>query len=157
MQQAPFKPGDIILGKYRMDRLLGMGSMGVVVAATHLGLGQQVAIKFMLANRMTHPELIERFLREARAAVKLQTPHVTRVSDVGTTEFGAPYLVMELLHGKDLEGVLEERGPLPYSEAVDYVFGKPARRWPKPITSTSFIATSSRRICSSRPSPVGPA
>ena len=89
---SPVNPGDILLNKYRIDRLLGMGGMGVVVAATHLGLQQRVAIKFMLASKVAAREQYERFLREARAAVRLKSEHVARVSDVGTMESGAPYM-----------------------------------------------------------------
>ncbi len=111
--------GGIIAAKYRVDRVLGRGAMGEVFAATHLGLDQRVAIKVLLATRSTQAH--ERFLREARAVVPLRSQHVTRVSDVGTLESGAPYLAMELLDGRDLDAVLEERGRLPIPEAVEYV------------------------------------
>jgi serine/threonine-protein kinase len=118
---SPVNPGDILMDKYRIDRLLGMGGMGVVVAATHIGLQQRVAIKFMLANKVAAREQYERFLREARAAVRLKSEHVARVSDVGTMETGAPYMVMEYLDGRDLSAVLADRGPLPITEAIDHV------------------------------------
>ena len=97
-----------------------MGDMGVVVAALHVGLEQRVALKFLLAHRQ-NPGLHERFLREARAVVSLKSQHVTRVSDVGTLDSGAPYMVMELLDGQDLDALVEKRGPLPIPEAVEYV------------------------------------
>src|SRR5262249_17959342 len=103
-----------------VDRILGVGGMGVVVAATHLQLGQPVALKFMLAEALAQPEAAERFLREARAAVRLRSQHVARILDVGTLETGAPYIVMELLEGMDLAQLLERR-PLPPQAAVDYV------------------------------------
>ena len=118
---SPVNPGDILMEKYRIDRLLGMGGMGVVVAATHLGLQQRVAIKFMLASKVAAREQYERFLREARAAVRLKSEHVARVSDVGTMESGAPYMVMEYLDGRDLSALLADRGPLPITEAIDHV------------------------------------
>ena len=118
---SPVNPGDILLGKYRIDRLLGMGGMGVVVAATHLGLEQRVAVKFMLASKVATQEQYERFLREARASVRLKSEHVARVSDVGTMESGVPYMVMEYLEGQDLAAVLASRGPLPITEAIDHV------------------------------------
>jgi serine/threonine-protein kinase len=118
---SPVNPGDILMDKYRIDRLLGMGGMGVVVAATHLGLQQRVAIKFMLASKIAAREQYERFVREARAAVRLKSEHVARVSDVGTMESGAPYMVMEYLDGRDLSAVLADRGPLPITEAIDHV------------------------------------
>ncbi len=113
--------GDMIAGKYRVERVLGRGAMGEVYAATHIALGQRVAIKVLLANLATHQSLHERFLREARAVVPLRSQHVTRVSDVGTLEGGAPYLAMELLDGRDLSALLDERGRLPIPEAVEYV------------------------------------
>jgi serine/threonine-protein kinase len=118
---SPVNPGDILMEKFRVDRLLGMGGMGVVVAATHIGLQQRVAIKFMLANKVAAREQYERFLREARAAVRLKSEHVARVSDVGTMETGAPYMVMEYLEGRDLSAVLADGGPLPIAEAVDHI------------------------------------
>src|SRR5690349_14464700 len=116
---SPVNPGDILMDKYRVEALLGMGGMGVVVAATHLGLQQRVAIKFMLANKVAAREQYERFLREARAAVRLKSEHVARVSDVGTMETGSPYMVMEYLDGRDLAAVLASTGPLPIAEAID--------------------------------------
>jgi serine/threonine protein kinase len=119
---APSKPnpGHLVAGKYRVDRVLGEGGMGVVVAATHIELDQKVALKFLLPALAARPELVQRFLREARAAVKIQSEHVARVLDVGTHE-GTPYMVMEYLEGGDLATVLAERGPLPVGEAVGYL------------------------------------
>jgi serine/threonine-protein kinase len=119
--QSPVNPGDILMDKYRIDRVLGVGGMGIVVAATHIELQQRVAIKFMLANKIAARQHYERFLREARAAVRLKSEHVARVSDVGAMESGAPYMVMEYLEGRDLAAVLEHRGPLPIAEAIDHV------------------------------------
>lgn len=115
------REGDVIAGKYRVERVLGEGGMGVVLAAVHLHLDQKVAIKVMQPEMVAHPEIVERFGREARAASKIQGPHVARVHDVGTLESGSPYMVMEYLEGEDLAGVLERRGPLPIEEAVGYL------------------------------------
>jgi serine/threonine-protein kinase len=95
--------------------------MGVVVAAVHVQLDEPVALKFMLPHALGSAEAVGRFLREARAAVKLKSEHVARVSDVGTLESGAPYIVMEYLDGADLAATLTARGALPPEEAVDYV------------------------------------
>ena len=113
-------PGDVLGGKFRVERVLGEGGMGVVAAATHLKLGQTVALKFMLPAAMKYPENLARFEREARAAVRLKSDHVARVSDVGHLENGAPYIVMEYLEGEDLDAVVE-RGRLPIETSVDYV------------------------------------
>ncbi|HET9955988.1 MAG TPA: protein kinase [Polyangiaceae bacterium] len=113
--------GQLLAGKYRVERVLGQGGMGVVVAALHLQLDEQVAIKFLLPAAQQNQEAIRRFEREARAAVKIRSEHVARVRDVGTLETGCPYMVMEYLHGRDLGTLVSERGALPIEEAVDYV------------------------------------
>src|SRR6201999_462394 len=89
---APVSAGSVLAGKYRVDRVLGQGGMGVVVAATDLQLERKVAIKFLLPDYARHPEASQRFLREARAAVKIQSEHVARVIDVGTLDTGSPYM-----------------------------------------------------------------
>jgi eukaryotic-like serine/threonine-protein kinase len=121
MSEAPVRPGDILAGKYRVERILGAGNMGVVVAAMHVELGQRVALKFLLSGKAEAREQRERFLREARAAGRLKSQHAARVLDVGTLENEAPYIVMEFLEGQDLAALLKARGPLPFEEAVIYV------------------------------------
>jgi eukaryotic-like serine/threonine-protein kinase len=117
----PVNPGDVIADKYRIERVLGAGGMGVVVVATHLQLDQLVAIKFLRPAVAKKPENVERFAREARAAAKIQSEHVARVLDVAIGEGGVPYMVMEYLEGKDLETTLEEQGRLPIDNVVDYI------------------------------------
>jgi serine/threonine protein kinase len=117
----PFPPGSVLAGKYRVERLLGEGGMGWVVLATHLQLDQRIALKFMHSTQASaSPEAVTRFLREARAAARIQSEHVARVSDVGTLDNGAPYLVMEYLEGQDLDSLLGARGSLPVDLAIDY-------------------------------------
>src|SRR5882724_2869896 len=111
---------DVIAGKYRVERVIGRGGMGVVVAAWHLELDQRVALKFLLPDLVERGESAERFRREARAAARIKSEHVARVIDVGTWE-GAPYMVMEYLDGRDLGSELRERGSLPIQDCVDYV------------------------------------
>jgi serine/threonine-protein kinase len=113
--------GTLLAGKYRVDRIIGRGGMGVVVAATHVHLQQRVALKFLAPDVVSSPEVVERFVREARASAQLRGEHVCRVSDVGTFEGGAPYMVMELLEGTDLASLLATAGPLPATAAADYV------------------------------------
>jgi serine/threonine-protein kinase len=84
------RPGDVLAGKYRVESLLGVGGMGVVVAAHHIQLDEKVALKFLLPETVKNPEAVIRFVREARAAVKIKSEHVARVSDVGHLENGAP-------------------------------------------------------------------
>jgi serine/threonine-protein kinase len=115
-------PGEVLAGKYMVDQVLGQGGMGVVVAGRHVQLGNRVAIKFLLPGAAQHPEATARFLREARAAVQIQSEHVARVSDVGTLDNGAPYMVMEFLNGSDLGQVLAARGaPFAIEEGVSYL------------------------------------
>ncbi|WP_437618268.1 serine/threonine-protein kinase [Sorangium sp. So ce1151] len=121
MRNVPVQPGDILAGKYRVERLLGTGSMEVVVAAVHVELGQCVAVKFMRSAHDVTADARERFLREARAAVRLRSQHVARVFDVGTLEGGAPYIVMEFLEGRDLAALLKESGALSLDDALEYV------------------------------------
>jgi eukaryotic-like serine/threonine-protein kinase len=121
VMNAPVNEGDILAGKYRVERVLGVGGMGVVVAATHIALQERVALKFLLPELLTHAETVGRFLREAQAAVKIKSEHVARVSDVGTLENGAPYMVMEYLEGSDLSDVLKQNGPLGVQVAVDFL------------------------------------
>ncbi|HRI70904.1 MAG TPA: protein kinase [Polyangium sp.] len=118
---SPVNPGDIVLGKYRIEAVLGQGGMGVVVAARHVDLGQRYAIKFLLPTGLNHEESVARFLREARASARLQSEHVARVHDVGNMENGAPYMIMEYLEGRDLKAVVREQGPLPADLAMTYV------------------------------------
>ena len=115
------QPGNILLGKYRVERVLGQGGMGVVVAARHLDLGQLFAIKCMLPSALVQEDAVERFLREARAAAGLKGEHVVKVVDVGRLDTGAPYMVMEHLSGSDLGAILESRGALSVGEAVTCV------------------------------------
>jgi serine/threonine-protein kinase len=118
---TPVHEGQVLAGKFRVERVLGVGGMGVVVSAMHLQLDERVALKFLLPEALGNPEAVARFAREARAAVKIKSVHVARVSDVGTLETGAPYMVMEFLQGQDLAALIRERGQLPYPNAVDFV------------------------------------
>ena len=113
--KLPVGIGSLIAGKYRVDRVLGEGGMGVVAQALHVGLNQVVAIKFMTDAT---DENAERFLREARAAAQIRSEHVVRVTDVGA-ENSVPYMVMELLSGRDLGELVASEGPLALPLAVD--------------------------------------
>ena len=121
MQPSTPELDSILLGKYRVTRILGEGGMGVVVEATHLELEQSVAIKLLAAHSGHEEEMLARFRNEARITARLPAEHVVRALDAGLTDEGQPYLVMEMLAGRDLDAELEARGRLPVSEAVDYV------------------------------------
>jgi eukaryotic-like serine/threonine-protein kinase len=115
------REGDIIAGKYRVDKQLGAGGMGVVLAARHTELGQRVAIKVMHPELADNADAVARFTREGQAAARLRSSHVARVLDVGRLESGAPYLVLEYLEGRDLSALLTDRGALPVTDAVHYL------------------------------------
>jgi serine/threonine-protein kinase len=118
---APVREGEILASKYRVERVLGQGGMGVVVAARHVELDELVALKFLLPEAVSEPEAVARFLKEARAAVRIKSEHVARVHDVGQLDSGAPYIVMEYLEGSDLGALLRKRGVLPLEDVIDYV------------------------------------
>jgi serine/threonine-protein kinase len=118
MTGAPIKPGDVLLGKYRVERVLGRGGMGIVLAARHLDLDELFAIKFLLPDALDSADAVSRFLREARASARLKGEHVAKVHDVGQLETGAPYMVMEHLEGVDMKALVKVRGPLEVEEAA---------------------------------------
>jgi serine/threonine-protein kinase len=115
--------GELVNGKYRVVRLLGDGGMGSVYEARHEALGARVALKSL------HPELArgaiaDRFLQEARAAARIQNPHVVRVTDVDKSENGLPFMVLEYVEGRTLQSLYEDlynQGRrLSYAEALDF-------------------------------------
>ncbi len=114
-------PGSVLAGKYRVERLVGSGGMGIVVAATHVHLHEPVAIKLLRPEAARRPGAVERFLREARVVMRLRGEHVVRIHDVGTLDDGAPFIVMEYLEGCDLGAHLRSGGPMRIADAVDAV------------------------------------
>jgi serine/threonine-protein kinase len=121
-----FKPedyavGSVLAGKFRIESVIGIGSMGVVLAATHLHIDEKVAIKFIRAEVQKLPGVLSRFAREAKAAVRLKSEHIAQVLDVGVSESIGPYIVMEYLAGQNLAEILESQGPLEIRRAVYYV------------------------------------
>ena len=117
----PTLPGSIFAGKYRVEKVLGRGGMGLVLAARHLGLDEPVAIKVLLPAMMQVAGMVERFTREARASAKIKNDHVVRVTDVDALPSGLPYMVMERLDGTDLSDLCKSVGPLPIADAVRYL------------------------------------
>ena len=113
------KSGDVIAGKYALERIIGQGGMGAVFAARHVKLGHAVAIKVMLADRQNE-EAARRFMNEGRASAHIQNEHVVRIFDIDE-EHGYAYMVLELLQGEDLAQVLEAQGRLAAHVAVGYV------------------------------------
>lgn len=115
------EPGAELAHKYRIQRVIGEGGMGIVYEALHLRLHQRVAIKMLLPKMRSMPDQLARFAREAHAAGQLKSRHAARVLDVDTSPSGLPYLVMEFLEGHDLGVELDRCGSLAPEVAVDYV------------------------------------
>jgi serine/threonine-protein kinase len=114
-------PGAVIAAKYKLNAVIGEGGMGSVWSATHLGLGQPVAIKFISKDFIRSAEALRRFDAEARAAAQLRSRHVVQVFDTGTLEDGTPYIAMEILHGETLQSRVHRAGPIPLREGVEIV------------------------------------
>src|SRR5882724_572159 len=124
LEQPPtsvIQTGDVIDGKYLVGECIAWGGMGIVIDAMHLHLQKPVALKCIRAEFLANEEMVTRFLNEARFAANLRNEHVARVLDFGKTKAGIPYLVMERLEGLSLAMSVQERGPLPATEAVDYM------------------------------------
>jgi len=113
--------GDVVGGKYRVERVIGRGGMGTVLAVRHLGLDEPRALKLMLPRGMELPQARERFFREARAAAKLRSDNAVAIHDVGILPDGFPYIEMELLEGADLAQLLKRSGPIPVAQAVEWI------------------------------------
>ena len=104
--------GTTLDGKYELVRLIGEGGMGAVYEATHKLIGRRLAVKFLHALYATNAEVIIRFQREAQAAAQIGHENIIEVTDMGTAQDGAPYLVMEYLEGFDVKGAIEKEGKL---------------------------------------------
>ena len=102
--------GEVLDGKYRVEKLLGEGGMGAVAKATHLIRRAPVALKFMSPAVLALQGAVERFVNEGVAASQIDSDHVVKVFDVGRLPSGAPYLVMEFLPGQDLGADPRHRG-----------------------------------------------
>ena len=113
--------GQILGGKYRVERVLGKGGMGIVVRAHHIKLDEAVAIKILRKDVVEVQGMEMRFLREARAASRIKSEHVAHVTDVDTLEDGTPYMVMEYLEGIDFSDLRKERGTFEIGEAIGYL------------------------------------
>src|SRR5580700_845845 len=111
-------PGAVLVGKYRLEEVIGVGGMGSVWLATHLGLNQQIALKLVSSNFARSSDALRRFDNEAKAAAKIKSRHVPQVYDNGVLEDGTPFLAMELLHGETLFSRIHKGGPIQLPEAV---------------------------------------
>jgi eukaryotic-like serine/threonine-protein kinase len=102
--------GDVLASKYRLEELLGSGGMGHVYRAVNVEIERAVAIKVLRSEHATNGPIVERFLREARAANLVRHPNVVDVVDIGRDGDGSPFIVQELLKGEDLSNYVARRG-----------------------------------------------
>jgi serine/threonine-protein kinase len=117
----PLQWRDVVAGRYLVEEPLGAGGMGAVVAATHLVLGERVALK--LVRDGGDSEASERLLREARITAKLRSEHVVRVLDAGVARPGILFIAMEMLRGMDLRRRLAQERRLPVEVALEHTLG----------------------------------
>ena len=127
-EAAPIEPetrdpliGTVVAERFRVERLLGEGGMGRVYVAEHTGIGKRVALKCLNPELAGNKMVVDRFVREARAAAAAGNEHIVDVFDLGTLDDGAPFIVMELLSGKELRDVLDDEGPLPIGRAIGFI------------------------------------
>jgi serine/threonine-protein kinase len=121
LRTDPIAPGEVIGGKYVVESVIGIGGVAIVLAARHLELEELVAIKILQPELQSRRDIVQRFSREARAAVRIKSEFAARIFDVGNAPGRGPYLVMEHLAGSDLGVVMHERGRLPAKRAVEFV------------------------------------
>ena len=139
--------GDVLAGKYRVERVLGVGGMGVVVAAHHLQLDERVALKFLLPEALGDAEAVARFAREARAAVKIKSEHVARVIDVGTLRTARRTWSWSTSRAATSPRGCSNAAACPSSRPSSSC-SRPARRSPRRTRSASCTAISSPRTSS---------
>jgi serine/threonine-protein kinase len=121
--QGPGVPneGDVLVQRYRVERVVARTAHEIVLEASHLELGQRVLLRHLTTIASSSPEAVARFQRGARKAREMRSEHAERVLDFGRLETGAPYRAVELPHGPSLAEILRVRGALPVAEAVDIV------------------------------------
>jgi tRNA A-37 threonylcarbamoyl transferase component Bud32 len=117
LPNAPEAPPDPLIGvtldgRYRIEKVLGQGGMGLVYKATHVVLNKALAIKVLRSEVTRDEQVLTRFQREAQSASAIGSPHICDVSDFGTLPDGATYFVMEFLNGPSLSGAIEEQRPM---------------------------------------------
>ena len=109
--------GRVLEGKYEIIRILGEGGMGEVYEARHRLIQRRLAIKLLREEYARDEEIVERFIREARASARIGHDHIVEITDMGVSESGELFIVMEYLEGKDLESLLDDEGALPARRA----------------------------------------
>jgi serine/threonine-protein kinase len=117
-EPAQLSPGDVIARKYRLIEPLGEGGMAVVWVAQNIALDTKVAVKVLRPHLSSDARLVSRVQKEAKATAAIAHKNIVQVFDYGVTSGGAPYIVMELLHGETLEHRIKERKRIPAAEAA---------------------------------------
>jgi len=121
MGAGPGLEGEILVNRYRVERVVARTAHEVVLEASHLDLGQRVLLRHLTTLASTSPEAVARFQRGARKAREMRSEHAERVVDFGRLDGGAPYRAVELPRGPSLAEIVRVRGALPIAEAVDIV------------------------------------
>ncbi|HEX9824851.1 MAG TPA: serine/threonine-protein kinase [Actinomycetota bacterium] len=111
-------PFGSVLGRYRIEALLGRGGMSSVYLAEELGLGRRVALKVLSPELSTSETFRRRFVREARLAASLDHPHVIPIFEAGEAE-GFPFIAMRYVEGQDLRDLIAKERPLALDRALD--------------------------------------
>jgi len=119
--EAGLRPGDMVAGKYQVERVAGRSGAAIVAHVRHAELGQPFLLKYLANDACSVPDAVSRFLRGARLAMRLQSEHTARTIDAGRLASGAPYIVTESYPGSDLREVLRVRGILTLTESVDFI------------------------------------
>ncbi len=116
----PQKPwvGRLLMGQFQIQSVCGQGATGTVYLATQVGMERQVAVKVLRADLLKDPDIVKRFVREARAGAKISHPNIATVHMVGQTEDGVPFIVMEYVPGRPLSALLDQGKPIGLSKLV---------------------------------------
>jgi serine/threonine protein kinase len=110
----------VLMGQFELREIAGRGAMGTVYRAYQRTMDRIVAVKILRNEIIKEPGVLRRFLREARAAARLQHPNIVTVHMVGETDDGVPYLVMEHIDGVSLEAICEAQGPQPLARVLSF-------------------------------------
>lgn len=111
--------GRLFAGRFRLEQMIGHGGMSVVYKATDLSLQRPLAIKLLKPDRLASREAVMRFQREARAASKLDSPHIVRIHQFDLSEGTTPFIVMDFVDGHSLAEILQRRGKISPSECIE--------------------------------------
>src|SRR6476659_8002522 len=120
MAPPPVDPliGRVIDGRYRVEKQIGEGGMGVVYTISHAVLGKRMALKVLRGEMAKDAEVVQRFMQEAQSATSIGHENIIDISDFGRLPDGTVYFVMEYLNGTALNGLIKRGGSIPVAQAV---------------------------------------